>query len=199
MILSPSTSDGPVLYTVTCDATLRIFIPVLDSPQYMQLHASLDLSLSVPSLLPPRKIGNISSNVFYLGSEVFRGVLKTLLTDASHANDTKLRRFQDICNGEWDMFMQVFSDGALTIRAVAASPLPVVSRFESHLSLEYRPATSDSPRAIQPSSINQSLSSSYTVMPSCCSWPHQTHTRISFSPSIVFASTRAFELLRLPF
>ena len=189
MILSPSASDGPVLYTVTCDATLRIFIPVLDSPQYMQLHATLDLSLSVPSLLPSRKIGNVSSNVFYLGSEVFRGVLKTLLTDASNANDAKLRRFQDICNGEWDMFMQIFSDGALTIRAVAASPLPVVSRFESHFSLEYRSSTSDSPRAIQPSSINQSLSSSYTVMPSCCSWPHQTHTRISFSSSIVFAST----------
>ena len=86
----------------------------------MQLHATLDLSPSAPSLLPSRKIGGIS-NVFYLDREIFRSVLETLLAEASDANDTKLRRFQDICNGEWDMFMQVFPDGSLAIRAVAAS------------------------------------------------------------------------------
>jgi hypothetical protein len=95
----------------------------------MQLHATLDLSLSVPSLSPSRKINGISSNVFYLGREIFRSVLKTLLAEASDANNTKLRRFQDICNGEWDMFMQVFPDGSLTIRAVEASTLPVVSHL----------------------------------------------------------------------
>lgn len=123
MLLSPSTSDDPILYTVTCDATLRIFIPVLDSPQYMQLHATLDLSLSTHSSPSSGQIGNISSNVFYLGREMFRGVLPALLADAPDANDTKLRRFQDICNGDWDMFMQVFPDGSLMIRAVAASKL----------------------------------------------------------------------------
>ena len=124
-MLSPPTSDDPILYTVTCDATLRIFIPVLDSPQYMQLHATLDLSLSIPSSPSSGQMGNISSDVFYLGREIFRAVLQALLRDAPDANDTKLRRFQDICNGEWDMFMQVFPGGSLTIRAVAASTLPM--------------------------------------------------------------------------
>ena len=87
----------------------------------MQLHATLDLSPSLPSLPPSRKIGGISSSVFYLGREIFRSALETLLAEASDANDTKLRRFQDICNGEWDMLMQAFPDGSLTIRAVAAS------------------------------------------------------------------------------
>jgi hypothetical protein len=87
----------------------------------MQLHATLDLSPSAPSFPPSRKISGISSNVFYLGREIFKSVLETLLAEASDANDTKLQRFQDICNGEWDMFMQVFPDGSLTIRAVAAS------------------------------------------------------------------------------
>lgn len=126
MLLSTSTSDDPILYTVTSDATLRIFIPVLDSPQYMQLHTTLDLSLAIPSSPSSGQIGNISSNVFYLDREIFRGVLQALLTDAADANDTKLRRFQDICNGEWDMFMQVFPDGSLTIRAVAASTTPIL-------------------------------------------------------------------------
>jgi hypothetical protein len=118
---TPSTSDAPILYTVTCDATLRIFVPVLDFPQHMQLHATLDLSLSVPSLPPSRNIGGMPSNVFYLDREIFGNVLKTLLTEESDANNAKLRRFQDICSGEWDMFMQVFPGGTLTIRAIAAS------------------------------------------------------------------------------
>jgi len=92
----------------------------------MQLHATLDLSQSIPPSLSSGQIGNISSNVFYLGREIFRGVLQALLTDAPDANDTKLRRFQDICGGDWDMFMQVFPDGSLTIRAVVASTLPTL-------------------------------------------------------------------------
>lgn len=90
----------------------------------MQLHATLDLSPSVPSLPPSQKSGNLSSNVFYLDREIFRGVLMTVLMDASDANDTKLRRLQDICDGGWDMFMQVLPDGSITIRAVAASTFP---------------------------------------------------------------------------
>ena len=126
MPLNPSTSDSPVLYTVTCDATLRIFIPVLDSPQFLQLHATLDLSSSVPSLPPSRKIGNNSPDIFSLSREVFRGVLSTVLADSSDADDPKLRRLQEICDGEWDMFLQVFPDRSLTIRAVTASTLPVI-------------------------------------------------------------------------
>jgi hypothetical protein len=126
MLLSPSTSDSPVLYTVTCDATLRIFIPVLDSPQNMQLHATLDLSPSVPSLPPSRNTGNDSPNVFTLGREVLRGVLASVLADSLDPNDPKLRRLHEICDGGWDLFMQVFPDGSLTIRAVAASTLIVI-------------------------------------------------------------------------
>lgn len=126
MSLSPSTSDSPVLYTVTCDATLRIFIPVLDSPQNMQLHATLDLSPSVPSLPPSRNTGNNFPNVFSLGREVLRGVLTSVLADLSDPNDLKLRKLHEICDGGWDLFMQVFPDGFLAIRAVAASTLFVI-------------------------------------------------------------------------
>lgn len=115
-----SSRDSPVLYTVTCDATLRIFIPVLDSPQNMQLHATLDLSPSVPSLPPSRNTGNDSPNVFTLGREVLRGVLASVLADSLDPNDPKLRRLHEICDGGWDLFMQVFPDGSLTIRAVAS-------------------------------------------------------------------------------
>jgi len=147
--LSQSPSDSPVLYTVTRDATLRIFIPVLDSPQHMQLHATLDLSTTAP---PKRKSDNPSSNVFYLDRETFRSVLTTVLKDASDTDNTKLRRLQEICDDEWDMFMQVLPDGTLTVRAVAASTLPVIIRYQSHLSIEYRSSTSNPSQTAHPSS-----------------------------------------------
>jgi hypothetical protein len=199
MPLSPSTSDSPVLYTVTCDATLRIFIPVLDSPQIMQLHATLDLSPSVPSLLPSRNTGNDSQNVFTLDREVIRCVLTTVLADSSDPNDLKLRRLHEICDGGWDLFMQVFPGGSLTIRAVEASTLLVIWHCEPHRTPECRSATSDSPQAAHPCSKHRRFSSSYTFVLAYCSWSYQTLARTSLSTSLVCACPRAFELLRFAF
>ncbi|KAI9445323.1 RAVE protein 1 C terminal-domain-containing protein [Lactarius indigo] len=100
-----SSRDGLVLYTVTSDATLRIFTPVLDSPQYLQLHATLNLSSPTASKLPPEK--------FLLGT------LTSVLSDTSDKDDVKIRRVQDIRDAGWDMFMQALPDGSLSIRAVA--------------------------------------------------------------------------------
>jgi hypothetical protein len=134
--LRPPTSDGPVLYTVTCDASLRIFIPVFDSPQYMQLHATLDLFLPMPPSLQSPETGRLPSNVFHIDRELFRGVLTAVLTDASDADDGKLRRLQDIYDGGWDTFMQLRPDGSLTIQAVAASIWLVINTifYEPYIS-----------------------------------------------------------------
>lgn len=69
-------------------------------------------------------MGNHYPNVFSLSREVLKGVLTIVLADSSDANDPKLRRLQEICDGGWDMFLQVFPDSSLTIRAVTASTLP---------------------------------------------------------------------------
>lgn len=113
--------DGVVLYTVTSDATLRIFTPVLDSPQHMQLHATLDLSSSTPSKPPPRPTDYTVSSVFYLDREIVNRALTSVLSDTSDKDDAKIRRVQDIRDAGWDMFMQALPDGSLSIRAVAAS------------------------------------------------------------------------------
>ncbi|KAI0307694.1 WD repeat-containing protein [Multifurca ochricompacta] len=108
----PSSRDGLVLYTVTCDATLRIFTPVLDSPQYMQLHATLDLSSSRP-------MEKTASSIFYLNREVLAGALTSVLMDMPDTNEVKIRRVQDILDAGWDMFVQVLPSGSLSVRAVA--------------------------------------------------------------------------------
>jgi hypothetical protein len=199
MPLNPPTSDSPVLYTVTCDATLRIFIPVLDSPQSMQLHATLDLASSVPSLPPSPITDNDPPNVFALGREVLRGVLTTVLADSSDPNDSKLRRLHEICDGGWDLFMQIFPDGSLTIRAVAASTLPVIWHCEPHRIPECRSATSNSPQAAHRCTKHRYFFSSHTFVLAYCSWTYQTLARTSLSTSPVCACPRAFELLRFAF
>ena len=113
--------DGLVLYTITSDATLRIFTPVLDSPQHMQLHATLDLS-SAPKLLL-RSTDHPVSSVFYLDREIVARALTSVLSDTSDKDDAKIRRVQDIRDAGWDMFMQALPDASLSIRAVAASTL----------------------------------------------------------------------------
>jgi hypothetical protein len=167
----------------------------------MQLHATLDLSRSVPSLPPSRRAGNHSPNVFSLGREVLRGALTTVLTDLSDTDDPKLRRLQEICDGGWDLFMQVFPDGSLTIRAIAASTLPVILPFAivSHRPSECRSAASNSPEAAHRSSKHPCFSASCAFVPPYCSWSYQTHARTSLNTSLVCACTRAFEFLRFAF
>lgn len=137
--------DGLVLYTVTSDATLRIFTPVLDSPQHMQLHATLDLFSSTISKPPPRSTDHPVSSVFYLNKETVGRALTSVLSDTSDKDDAKIRRVQDIRDAGWDMFMRALPDGSLSIRAVAASTLSIIGSSEPHLEPEYRPATTNAP------------------------------------------------------
>ncbi|KAH8998842.1 RAVE protein 1 C terminal-domain-containing protein [Lactarius hatsudake] len=126
-----SSRDGLVLYTVTSDATLRVFTPVLDSPQHMQLHATLDLSFATAST-PPTSPDHLTSGVFYLNREIVAQTLTSVLSDTSDKDDAKTRRVQDIRDAGWDMFMQALPDGSLSIRAVAnidRRPPTLLKRF----------------------------------------------------------------------
>ncbi|KAI0316614.1 WD repeat-containing protein [Amylostereum chailletii] len=108
--------DDLILYTITADATLRIFFPVLDSPQYLQLHASLDLFSSAPSSCPPKAS---ASNIFWLDREVIGDSLSKILRDVSDVEDAKTRRARDITEEGWDLFLRIVSDGSLVVKAIA--------------------------------------------------------------------------------
>ncbi|KAH9037204.1 RAVE protein 1 C terminal-domain-containing protein [Lactarius pseudohatsudake] len=127
-----SSRDGLVLYTVTSDATLRVFTPVLDSPQHMQLHATLDLSFATASQPPTSPTDHLTSGVFYLNREIVAQTLTSVLSDTSDKDDAKIRRVQDIRDAGWDMFIQALPDGSLSIRAVAnidRRPPTLLKRF----------------------------------------------------------------------
>ncbi len=118
VVLNPC-RDDPILYTITSDATLRIFMPVLDAPQYLQLHTALDafsaLPLSIASTLS-------HSSVFWLDREVMRAALKLLLADTQQGEeDARRRRVREIAEEGWDLFLRVLGDGSLVVQAVAVS------------------------------------------------------------------------------
>ncbi|THH13364.1 hypothetical protein EW146_g6843 [Bondarzewia mesenterica] len=115
-----SSRDDLILYTITSDSTLRIFLPVLDSPQHVQLHASLDLFSSLPFTVLSQSSSNPSdSSVFWLDREVIGNALTHILRDLPDAEDAKTRRARDIKEAGWDLFLRVLADGSIVIRAVA--------------------------------------------------------------------------------
>ncbi|KAF9076123.1 RAVE protein 1 C terminal-domain-containing protein [Rhodocollybia butyracea] len=112
---SPASSrDDLVLYTVTLDSTLRIFFPVLDSPQHLQLHAAIDLYCSTPfsltSVTP-------SSAVFWLDREIICQSLQKVVEQTSDLDDVKTRRLRDIVEEGWDIFLHVV-EGNIVLTAV---------------------------------------------------------------------------------
>ncbi|KAI0778601.1 WD repeat-containing protein [Trametes elegans] len=115
---SPSSSrDDPILYTITADATLRIFLPVLDAPQYLQLHSALDTFSSLPFSVASQEN---KSSVFRLDREVLNVALKSVLEQAQSAeDDARRRRIREITEEGWDIFLRVLGDGSLVVQAVA--------------------------------------------------------------------------------
>ncbi|CDO73196.1 hypothetical protein BN946_scf185007.g251 [Trametes cinnabarina] len=115
---SPSSSrDDPILYTITTDATLRIFMPVLDAPQYLQLHSALDTSSSLPFSVASREV---NSSVFRLDREVMNAAFKIILGQSQNAeDDARRRRIREIVEEGWDIFLRVLGDGSLVVQAVA--------------------------------------------------------------------------------
>ncbi|KAI0082261.1 hypothetical protein K474DRAFT_1742410 [Panus rudis PR-1116 ss-1] len=112
-----SSRDDSVLYTVTSDATLRVFLPVIDTPQYVQLHASLDVHSALPFSLAQQVR---QSSIFWLDRQVISNALTTILKQtSSNHDDIRAKRVQEITEEGWDLFIRVLSDCSLVVQAVA--------------------------------------------------------------------------------
>ena len=104
-----------ILYSVTSDSVLRIFIPILDSPEYLQLHASLDLFSALPFHVALTHAESHSS-IFWLDRQTVGAVLDHILKDSSEAQN---RRIKEIKDEGWDLFLRVLGDGSIVVTAVA--------------------------------------------------------------------------------
>lgn len=134
-------SDDLILYTITSDSTLRIYFPVLDSPQYVQLHAAIDLYSSISPSLATASV-KTSSAVFWLDRQVISQTLEKLLNQDPDLDDVKTRTLRDIQEEGWDLFLRVIEDGCLVLTAVAVISITLhsLSKFLRRL---YRTLTED--------------------------------------------------------
>lgn len=98
-------------------------MPVLDQPQYLQLHGSLDLFSSLPVATSTQAaFGPTSSSVFRLKRKLIKEVFAhTLNQNVTDEEDTKRRRIREMQEEGWDLFLRVLEDGALIVSAVAVS------------------------------------------------------------------------------
>ncbi|EIW86859.1 hypothetical protein CONPUDRAFT_46132 [Coniophora puteana RWD-64-598 SS2] len=114
-----SRSDDPALLTVTSDSVLRIFLPVIDEPERLQLHGALDISSLQVTLSPPRlNVLEPSSQNIWLDKAIILDALTALLAQ-SQDDDERMNRVREIIDEDWDLFLQVLEDGSLIISAVA--------------------------------------------------------------------------------
>ncbi|THV05992.1 hypothetical protein K435DRAFT_834441 [Dendrothele bispora CBS 962.96] len=110
-----SNRDDLILYSITADSVVRIFFPVLDSPQHLQLHASIDLLSSVSYPVSEQK----ESTVFWMDREVVNQSLQKLLSQKVSEDDASTRRLLDIQKEGWDLFLRVVSDGTIVVSAIS--------------------------------------------------------------------------------
>jgi hypothetical protein len=162
--------DDLVLYTITSDSVLRIFMPVLDSLKYLQLHGAIDVPF-IPSKSkgkqkhnppPGGSSGTSTTSIFWLDRKVVDDALGKILEDmdgkgeggkCSEEEETRRRRAKEVIDEGWDLFLRVMSDGSVLITAVAVSsftfPIYIVHSNQGEV-LEHRRQTTALPQTIHP-------------------------------------------------
>ncbi|PPQ62961.1 hypothetical protein CVT24_006067 [Panaeolus cyanescens] len=141
-----SSRDDLILYTITSDATLRIFFPVLDAPDYFQLHGSLDLFSSLPFSVASQMNSTLSS-VFWIDRKILDVPVCRLLKEVAGTDDVRTRRIKEIKDENWDLFIRILVDGSVVVTAVA--------------NLDHRP-----PTLLQQFTLQQSQPSMFDAPPS---------------------------------
>jgi hypothetical protein len=110
-----------ILYTVTSDSTLRIFLTVLDAPQHLQLHATLDLFSSFTFPVASKYAQLPKSTVFWLDRDLIGSSLSVCSRNNTGGKDSRTRRIKEVDEAGWDIFLRVLGDGSVVITAVAVS------------------------------------------------------------------------------
>lgn len=114
-----------ILYTVTTDSTVRIFMPVLDSPDHLQLHASLDLhsfGISRGLELAPRICWlNRDAVAAALNKDLERPLEGT--PQEIEEEEARRSRLKHIVDEGWDLFALVSGDGTVVVRAITVCVL----------------------------------------------------------------------------
>jgi hypothetical protein len=188
-------SSDTILYTVTADSTVRIFMPVLDSPDHLQLHASLDLHAFGIS----RNLG-VAPRICWLDRDAVMAALNKGFEQSFEGSpqdqeeeSARRSRLKSIVDEGWDLFAVATGDGTVVIRAVTVRMFHTIARLNDHTKLLTRTSIADR----QPYCIN-SLHLTL-LLPHCQiirgSYPSITSPR---PPTHSFSLPLNFSLTRFP-
>ncbi|KAH7334362.1 RAVE protein 1 C terminal-domain-containing protein [Rhizoctonia solani] len=112
-----SNRSDTILYTFTADHTVRIYMPVLDSAEHLQLHASLDLhSFGVSHVISKICLLDRDSVMASLRKSMERPIEGS----SQEVEEENARRAQLKCivDEGWDLFAVVTQDGSVAVRAI---------------------------------------------------------------------------------
>ncbi|CAE6472515.1 unnamed protein product [Rhizoctonia solani] len=112
-----SNRSDTILYTITADYTVRIYMPVLDSADHLQLHASLDLySFGVSGIISRICLLDLDAVVDSLGKAMERPIEGS--PQEEEEEKARRTRLKSIIDEGWDLFAVVTQDGTVVVRAI---------------------------------------------------------------------------------
>lgn len=124
------------MYTITSDDTLRVFLPVIDTPHFLQLHASLDLYSDQGGDPSTTKVdySDNRSGIFWLHKDTVTTCLDAILRSGECVNDDgDYRRLVEMNDDGWDFFFRVSGDNSLVMRALAVRRLETYPYCDQNL------------------------------------------------------------------
>ena len=92
---------------------------MLDAPEHLQLHASLDVFSSSPLSISSNQLVLGAPTVFWLDRRIVGTVLNRILDTNGAEDDERLTRIKEISDEGWDLFFRVLGDGSVVITAVS--------------------------------------------------------------------------------
>lgn len=150
-----------MLYTITSDSVLRIFMPVLDSLQYLQLHGAIDVPFTPPSRFDStfkskaKQPTHSVSSIFWLDRKTVGDAFRNILQENTEAGeeDARRRRAREVIEEGWDLFLRVMGDGSMLVTAVAVCPLSrsINVSYNNSISIEHRWQAAALPQTIHTS------------------------------------------------
>lgn len=175
--------DDICLYTMTSDSVIRIFMPVIDAPTHLQLHASLDrrsFTLGDPQSSSDdwdetyhwHKAKPSVPPIFWLDKAPFlsRGLHYDEPPGNPELGESRRRKLKKFVDDDWELFAYIAKNGSLIVRALTVGYC--VRELVMHVDtrLESRQATTHSSAPIYifspPSTNTTPMSSPFTDTPS---------------------------------
>lgn len=125
---------------MTSDTVIRIFMPVIDAPTHLQLHASLDrrsFTLGDPEL-SSNEYGDEANHellaastmpIFWLDRATF--LSGHLHQHEPHSNpeveEGRRRKLKEFMDDDWELFAHITKDGSLIVRALTVGDSPQIA------------------------------------------------------------------------